>query len=166
MLRNGVTPIPPAIQICLGFATFCEKEPYGPSTTATAPVSSRAQRARVVAHGLDRDPQRRLAGRGGDREGVELVGDLAGANREDPAAHRELERMELLAQGERAEVDEQELPGREVERLPDRLHHDLGDELVQPVDRDDAVLPAAHEHVPEERAVDERGDTEVASPAR
>ena len=42
MLRNGVTPIPPAAQICRGWArpTF-ENEPNGPSTIASAPSSSR-----------------------------------------------------------------------------------------------------------------------------
>jgi hypothetical protein len=42
MLRKGVTPMPPAIQICRRPGTLrCEKEPYGPSTTASAPSSSR-----------------------------------------------------------------------------------------------------------------------------
>ena len=47
MLRNGVTPIPPASQSWRPLGTFqCEKDPYGPSTTASAPGSSR-RRARV-----------------------------------------------------------------------------------------------------------------------
>ena len=41
MLRNGVTPIPPASHTCRRLASASwENEPYGPSTTASAPASS------------------------------------------------------------------------------------------------------------------------------
>ena len=47
MLRNGVTPMPPAIQIWRRFArSRLEKDPYAPSTTASAPGSS-VRNARV-----------------------------------------------------------------------------------------------------------------------
>jgi hypothetical protein len=45
--------------------------------------------------------------------------------------------VELRAQGERPEVDEHELAGREGERPLEGFHDDLGHELVQPVHSDD-----------------------------
>ena len=101
------------------------------------PGLERAQGTRVVADRLDRDPQRPLVGGRGDRERVELVAQ---------------ERRKLLAE-RLAEVDEEELPGLERERPLARLHHDLGDELVEPVHGRDAVLQPADEKVPEQRPV-------------
>ena len=78
---------------------------------------------------------------------MELVADLAGAQGEDLVLHRELEGAQLLAHRERAEVDEEELTGRERERFGERLHHDLGDELVEAVRRHDAIRMAPYEQV-------------------
>ena len=69
------------------------------------------------------------------------------------------ERRKLLVEG-LPEVDEQELTRLVRERPVARLQHDLGDELVEPVHRGDAVAPATDEEASEHRAVEERGDPE------
>ena len=81
-------------------------------------------------------------------------------NEKHLALERQLEGMELAPERLRAEADEDELAGDVRQRLPDRLHHDLGHELVQPVGGEDAIAAAPDEQVPEDRAVEERCDPE------
>ena len=63
MLRNGVTPIPPAIQICrrAGRSAF-ENEPNGPSTIGLRAGLEAPEGARVVADRLDGDRRLRSSG--------------------------------------------------------------------------------------------------------
>ena len=161
MLRNGVTPIPPASQSWRPLGTFqCEKDPIRALDDRVRARLEPAKRAGVVADRLDGHPQARLARGGGDGEGMELVAEVAGAEGEHLALHRELERVQLLPERERAEGDEDELPRRESEWPALWLHRDLGDVLVQPVHGRDPILAPPNEHVAEHGAIRERGDAE------
>ena len=71
-----------------------------------------AQRARVVADRLHGDPQRPLAGRGRDRERVELVADLAGADREHLPLQRDVDRALARAQLGERKLTKTNCPGR------------------------------------------------------